>query len=61
MTELCNRAWNGILCCMKPLVYVRALTPEERRRLTAGLRSSDALTLQRCQILLAVPGGSAHR
>jgi hypothetical protein len=34
-------------------MYVRAFTPEERRPLTAGLRSSDAFTLRRCQILLA--------
>lgn len=36
----------------KPL-YVRALTEEERRAIEAGLRSSDAFTLRRCQILLA--------
>jgi transposase len=44
---------------MKPPLYVRALTPEERRRLTAGLRSSDAFTLRRCQMLLASARG--HR
>jgi len=38
-------------------MYVRAFTPEERRQLTAGLRSSDAFTLRRCQILLASAGG----
>jgi hypothetical protein len=34
-------------------MYVRALTPEARRQLTAGLRSSNAFRLRRCQILLA--------
>ena len=38
---------------MKPPLYVRSLTPTERQELTAGLRSSDAFTLRRCQILLA--------
>jgi transposase len=42
---------------MKPPMYVRALTPEERRQLTAGLRSSDAFMLRRCQILLASARG----
>ena len=38
-------------------MYIRALTPEERRRLTTGLRSFDAFTLRRCQILLASARG----
>jgi transposase len=38
-------------------MYVRAFTPEERRQLTAGLRSSNAFTLRRCQILLASARG----
>lgn len=38
-------------------MYVRAFTPEERRQLTAGLRSSNACTLRRCQILLASARG----
>ena len=38
-------------------MYVRALTPEERRRLTAGLRPSEAFTLRRCQIPLASARG----
>jgi hypothetical protein len=33
------------------------LTPEERQQLAAGLRSSDALTLRRGQILLASARG----
>jgi transposase len=42
---------------MKPPLYVRSLTPEERRQLEAGLRSSPAFTLRRCQILLASARG----
>jgi transposase len=34
-------------------MYLRPLTSEERQQLEAGLRSSDAFTLRRCQILLA--------
>jgi transposase len=40
----------------KPPIYLRPLTPAERQQLEAGLRSSDAFTLRRCQILLV----SAH-
>jgi transposase len=36
----------------KPL-YVRALSDEERAVVQAGLRSSNAITLRRCQIVLA--------
>lgn len=42
---------------MKPPIYVRPLTEDERQRIEAGLRSSDAFTLRRCQILLASAGG----
>jgi transposase len=42
---------------MKPPIYIRSLTSEERRQLEAGLRSSDAFTLRRCQILLASARG----
>ena len=38
-------------------MYVRPLTPEERHQLEARLRSSDAFTLRRCQILLASARG----
>jgi DNA-binding CsgD family transcriptional regulator len=34
-------------------MYVRALSPEEQAGIEAGLRSSDAFTLRRSQILLA--------
>jgi transposase len=38
---------------MKPPIFVRTLSKEEREALQAGLRSSDAFVLRRCQILLA--------
>jgi transposase len=42
---------------MKPPLYVRPLTDAERDALKAGLRSSDAFTLRRSQILLASARG----
>lgn len=42
---------------MNQPLYVRALTAEERRAIEAGLRSSDAFTLRRSQILLASAAG----
>ncbi len=41
---------------MKPLI-IRTLTNDERKELEAGLRSSDAFVLRRCQILLASARG----
>jgi transposase len=38
---------------MKPPIFVGTLSEEERKALEAGLRSSDAFVLRRCQILLA--------
>src|SRR5215217_197591 len=38
---------------MKPPIFIRTLSKEEREALEAGLRSSDAFVLRRCQILLA--------
>ena len=38
---------------MRPPVFVRPLTDAERAQIEAGLRSSDAFTLRRCQIVLA--------
>jgi transposase len=39
---------------MRPVItFVRPLTATERARLHAGLRSANAFTLRRCQILLA--------
>jgi transposase len=42
---------------MKPPLFVRLLTDEERAALRAGLRSPVAFTLRRCQILLASAEG----
>lgn len=38
-------------------MYVRALSPVEQEKIEAGLRSSDAFTLRRSQILLASSRG----
>jgi transposase len=42
---------------MKPPLFVRPLTDPERQALRDGLRSHDAFTLRRCQILLASADG----
>jgi transposase len=42
---------------MRKPIYVRSLTNEEREAVEAGLRSSDAFTLRRCQIVLASSRG----
>ena len=42
---------------MKPPLYLRPLTEEERRTIQVGLRSSDAFTLRRAQIFLASAAG----
>jgi transposase len=39
------------------LLFIRTLTDDERKTLEAGLRSSDAFVLRRCQILLASARG----
>jgi transposase len=46
-----------ILYAMKRPIFVRPLNDAERKALEAGLRSPDAFTLRRCQILLASAGG----
>jgi transposase len=38
---------------MKPAIYIRATSPQENSALEGGLRSREAFTLRRCQILLA--------
>src|SRR6266487_1835190 len=38
---------------MKAPIYVRALSPAEKAGIEAGLRSSNAFTLRRSQVLLA--------
>ncbi|HWB34551.1 MAG TPA: helix-turn-helix domain-containing protein [Rugosimonospora sp.] len=42
---------------MKPPLFVRELSDAERRELQAGLRSREAFTLRRAQILLASAEG----
>lgn len=42
---------------MKAPIFVRDLTEQEHEALKAGLRSRDAFTLRRCQILLASAAG----
>jgi transposase len=42
---------------MKAPHFIRPLTEDERRQVQAGLRSSDAFVLRRCQILLASDRG----
>ena len=42
---------------MRPPIFVRPLTDAERRHLEAGLRSSEAFTLRRSQIVLASARG----
>jgi DNA-binding CsgD family transcriptional regulator len=46
-----------ILYAMKRPIFVRPLSDAERETLEAGLRSPDAFTLRRCQILLASADG----
>ncbi len=42
---------------MRPPIFVRTLTDDERQALEKGLRSPDAFILRRCQILLASSRG----
>jgi transposase len=42
---------------MKPPIFVRKLSTDERKRLEAGLRSKDTFTLRRSQMLLASSRG----
>jgi len=42
---------------MKPPIFVRSFSEEEREALEAGLRSKDAFTLRRSQMLLASSRG----
>jgi transposase len=47
----------GTLVGMRPPIFVRSLTEEERTALEKGLRSADAFVLRRCQIVLASARG----
>jgi transposase len=38
---------------MRTPIFIRPLTQDEQQQIQAGLRSSDAFVLRRCQILLA--------
>ncbi len=38
-------------------IFIRPLTEDERSQVQAGLRSSEAFVLRRCQILLASDRG----
>jgi len=42
---------------MKPPIFVRSLTDQERSQLRTGLRTREAFTLRRCQIVLASSEG----
>ncbi len=42
---------------MKPPIYVRELSEEERLKIKEGLRSKDAFVLRRCQIIQASATG----
>jgi DNA-binding CsgD family transcriptional regulator len=42
---------------MKPPLYIRHVTDEERAALEAGLRRHEAFTVRRCQIVLASAEG----
>jgi len=42
---------------MKPPIFNRPFSEDEREQVQAGLRSSDAFVLRRCQILLASARG----
>ena len=42
---------------MKAPLFIRPFTEDERSRVQAGLRSSDAFVMRRCQILLASDRG----
>jgi hypothetical protein len=44
---------------MKPPIFVRELSENERESLEAGLRAGDAFGMRRCQILLASPRGNS--
>ena len=46
-----------MLIGMRPPIFVRTLSDDERQVLERGLRSADAFVLRRCQILLASARG----
>jgi transposase len=54
---LCERRGYRIIGRMKPPTFVRPLSDPERQAIRAGLRSPDAFTLRRAQILKASAEG----
>jgi transposase len=54
---LCKGRVRRIIDRMKPPIFVRPLHDSERQAIHAGLRSPDAFTLRRAQILLASAEG----
>jgi transposase len=54
---LCNGRVRRIIGWMKPPTFVRPLLDSERQAIRTGLRSPDAFTLRRAQILLASADG----
>jgi transposase len=54
---LCERRGCRIIGRMKPPTFVRPLSEPERQAIRAGLRSPDAFTLRRAQILKASAEG----
>jgi transposase len=44
---------------MKPKLFSRELSDEERKKLKAGLRSQDSFVLRRCQIILSSAEGQS--
>src|SRR5262249_54831109 len=54
---LCMPGRGDRLGAMKPPLYIRHITDEERAVLAAGLRSHDAFTVRRCQIVFASAEG----
>jgi transposase len=54
---LCNGRVRRIIDWMKPPTFVRLLLDPERQAIRVGLRSPDAFTLRRSQILLASADG----
>ena len=51
----------GIFLGMRKPLYIRRVTEDEQQTMQAGLRSSHAFLLRRCQILLASARGQTAR
>ena len=54
-----DRFWlMGVtVCAMKPPIFVRPLSEDERESLQKGLRSKNTFTMRRSQMLLASSRG----